>query len=96
VQPAALWWITARHRAYLDAAAQKNMRISHIIETHVQADHVSGAQRLAEVTALRSSCIEPPTSVPHTDLADEDVLDLATWHRGARHARHTPTASRCW
>jgi glyoxylase-like metal-dependent hydrolase (beta-lactamase superfamily II) len=27
---------------YVEAAAEKNMRITHIFETHVQADHVSG------------------------------------------------------
>ncbi len=35
---------------YVEAAAQKNMRITHIFETHVQADHASGARRLATVT----------------------------------------------
>jgi len=35
---------------YLEAAAQKSMRITHVIETHVHADHLSGARRLAEVT----------------------------------------------
>ena len=35
---------------YLEAAAQKSMRVTHIIETHVQADHVSGARRLSAVT----------------------------------------------
>jgi len=36
--------------AYLEAAGQKAMRITHIFETHVQADHVSGARRLAAAT----------------------------------------------
>ena len=35
---------------YLEAAAQKAMRITHIFETHVQADHISGARRLAAAT----------------------------------------------
>jgi len=34
----------------LDAAAEKSMRITHIFETHVQADHLSGAHRLSEAT----------------------------------------------
>jgi glyoxylase-like metal-dependent hydrolase (beta-lactamase superfamily II) len=62
---------------YLDAAAQKHMRVSHIIETHVQADHVSGARRLAEVTGApilmhRAADVR----FPHMDLADEDQIDL--------------------
>ena len=35
---------------YLEAAAQKSMRITHIYETHVQADHLSGARRLSDAT----------------------------------------------
>ena len=35
---------------YLSAAAEKSMRITHIFETHVQADHLSGARRLSEAT----------------------------------------------
>jgi glyoxylase-like metal-dependent hydrolase (beta-lactamase superfamily II) len=62
---------------YLEAAGQKNMLITHIIETHLQADHVSGARRLAEVTGARI-LIHHAADVrfPHTALADEDQLDL--------------------
>ena len=35
---------------YLEAAAQKSMKITHIFETHVQADHVSGLPILIEQT----------------------------------------------
>ncbi len=35
---------------YLEAAAQRNWRIEHIIETHVHADFVSGHRELAERT----------------------------------------------
>jgi len=62
---------------YLEAAAQKNMRITHIIETHVQADHVSGARRLAEATGAPIFMHEAAdVRFPHTDMADEDRLDL--------------------
>jgi glyoxylase-like metal-dependent hydrolase (beta-lactamase superfamily II) len=37
---------------YLEAAGQTGMRITHIFETHVQADHVSGARRLAAVSGV--------------------------------------------
>jgi hydroxyacylglutathione hydrolase len=62
---------------YLEAAAQKNMRVTHIIETHVQADHVSGARRLAESTGA-AILIHKDADVrfAHTDLADGDQLDL--------------------
>ena len=62
---------------YLEAAAQKNMRITHIIETHVQADHVSGARRLAEATGAPIFMHQAAAvRFPHTDLADADDLDL--------------------
>jgi len=34
--------------AYVDFAAQKGMRITHVIDTHVHADHLSGGRRLAD------------------------------------------------
>ena len=53
------------------------MRISHIIETHVQADHVSGARRLAEVTGAPIFMHQAAdVRFPHTALADDDQLDL--------------------
>ncbi|MCL2141153.1 MAG: rhodanese-like domain-containing protein, partial [Dehalococcoidia bacterium] len=36
---------------YLSLARKNNMRITHIIDTHVHADHVSGAQQLRAATA---------------------------------------------
>ena len=35
---------------YLDVAKQNNMRITHIFETHIHADHVSGAWELRRAT----------------------------------------------
>jgi hydroxyacylglutathione hydrolase len=62
---------------YLEAAAQKHMRISHIIETHVQADHVSGAQRLAALTGAPIVMHEAAgVRFPHTDMADGDRVEL--------------------
>jgi glyoxylase-like metal-dependent hydrolase (beta-lactamase superfamily II) len=53
------------------------MRVSHIIETHVQADHVSGARRLADVTGAPIFIHEAAdVGFPHTDLAEGDQLDL--------------------
>jgi hydroxyacylglutathione hydrolase len=53
------------------------MWISDIIETHVQADHVSGARRLAEVTGATIFMHHAAdVRFPHVDLADDDHLDL--------------------
>ena len=62
---------------YLEPAAQKTMRVSHIIETHVHADHVSGARRLAEATGAPIFMHQAATvRFAHTDLTDEDQLEL--------------------
>ncbi|HXU88291.1 MAG TPA: MBL fold metallo-hydrolase [Methylomirabilota bacterium] len=62
---------------YLEAAAQKKLRVTHIIESHVQADHVSGARRLAEATGAAIFMHQAAGArFPHTELADEDRLAL--------------------
>jgi glyoxylase-like metal-dependent hydrolase (beta-lactamase superfamily II) len=58
---------------YLEAAGQKAMRVTHIIETHVQADHVSGARRLAAATGAPILMHEAaPADFPHIQVADEE------------------------
>jgi glyoxylase-like metal-dependent hydrolase (beta-lactamase superfamily II) len=77
---------------YLEAAGQKSMRITHIFETHAQADHVSGARRLAEAT--RAPVLfheEAPVTFPHIRLADGEEHELGNvrltiWHTPG----HTP------
>ncbi len=77
---------------YLEAAAQKELRISHVIETHVQADHVSGARRLAEATGA-VVCLHESAGAryPFEPLRDGQVLTLGNvvltvWHTPG----HTP------
>src|SRR5205823_14516409 len=54
---------------YLDAAKQKNLKLDHIIETHLHADFVSGHHELAErigarlYIGQRSGDTFPPTAV---------------------------------
>jgi glyoxylase-like metal-dependent hydrolase (beta-lactamase superfamily II) len=62
---------------YLEAAAQKAMRITHIIETHVQADHVSGLPALVE-RAGATAYLPAGARVDfeHVALADGDVVEL--------------------
>jgi len=77
---------------YLEAAAQKSMRITHIFETHVQADHLSGARRLAEATGApvifhRSA----PVEFPHVDVEDGQRIDLGNVSLSILHTPgHTP------
>ena len=77
---------------YVEAAAQKAMRITHIIETHVQADHVSGARRLAEATGAPILVHESaPVTFPHVEVAHGEEHELGNvrltlWHTPG----HTP------
>ena len=58
---------------YLEAAGQKAMRITHIVETHVQADHVSGARKLAAATrAPILMHMDAPVEFPCVRLEDEE------------------------
>ena len=52
---------------YIDAAAQKGLRIAYIVETHLHADFVSGHRELAERTGARICLGEGSgATFPHT------------------------------
>jgi hydroxyacylglutathione hydrolase len=62
---------------YLAAAAEKSMRITHIFETHVQADHRSGARRLSEATGAPVFYhAAAPVTFRHDSLDDGEKHDL--------------------
>jgi glyoxylase-like metal-dependent hydrolase (beta-lactamase superfamily II) len=63
--------------AYAAFATQKGMRITHIIDTHVQADHRSGGRALAARTGARY-CLHASAEVgfPFEPLQDGQVLEL--------------------
>ncbi len=77
---------------YLEAAAQKSMRITHIVETHVQADHVSGARRLASATGAPVFLHESAgVRFPHVEVADGEEHDLGNVRLTILHTPgHTP------
>lgn len=62
---------------YLQAAAAKGLVITHVLETHLHADHVSGGRRLAERTGAEIG-IHPAAGVlfPHRPLQDGELLRL--------------------
>jgi glyoxylase-like metal-dependent hydrolase (beta-lactamase superfamily II) len=77
---------------YLDAAGQNGMRVTHIFETHVQADHLSGARRLASATGApvfyhRAAAVR----FPHVDMDDEEEHELGNVRVRVLHTPgHTP------
>ena len=77
---------------YLEAAGQKAMRVTYIIETHVQADHLSGARRLAAVTGAPILMHEAaPIEFPHVPLADGAEHEMGNVRMTFLHTPgHTP------
>lgn len=77
---------------YLEAAGQKAMRITHIFETHVQADHLSGARRLAAATGAPVFFHESaPVRFPHARLTDGEEHALGNVRLSILHTPgHTP------
>lgn len=62
---------------YLDFALQMNLSVTHILETHLHADFISGHLDLADATGAR---IYAPASgrcaFPHAALSEGDTIDL--------------------
>jgi len=77
-----------RPEAYTGLAAGNGLKITHVFETHVQADHVSVAPELARIIGAEL-CFGPGSGVrfPHRALTDGDALKV-----GNREIRvmHTP------
>ena len=77
---------------YLEAAAQKSMRITHIFETHVQADHLSGARRLADATGAPVIFHKSaPVEFSHVNVEDGERHELGNVVLSILHTPgHTP------
>ena len=62
---------------YMDISRDEGMRISHIIETHVHADHVSGNQELKSRTDADIYYSEySPVTFDHKKLKEGDVIEF--------------------
>ena len=62
---------------YLDYAKQHDLKIEHIIETHLHADFVSGHHELAERTGARIYLGQDAhATFPHTAIKDGDTLQF--------------------
>ncbi len=73
---------------YLDVARSKNLNITHIIETHLHADHVSGNTELVDRTGATIYVHELGNAeFDHQALHGGDVLELGNIRL---HIRHTP------
>src|ERR1051326_5483370 len=77
---------------YLGIARKKGLRITHVVETHTHADHISGNRDLAAATQAaivvhRSA----PVVFEHESVADGDVLKVGSVELKMLHTPgHTP------
>lgn len=78
--------------AYLEFAAAKGMRITHVIDTHVHADHRSGGAALAAAAGAKY-CLQENADValPFEPLKDGQELELGNTRIRVLHTPgHTP------
>lgn len=77
---------------YLDVAQSRNLKITHIIETHLHADHVSGDTDLAQRTGADIYVHEASgAEYPHKPLHHDDVIALGNIRIRVLHTPgHTP------
>lgn len=73
---------------YLDTAQNRGLKITHIIETHLHADHVSGNSDLAVRTGAEIYLYENSgAEFPHQKIKHDDTLALGNVRL---HILHTP------
>ncbi len=79
-------------RPYLETAAQRGLKITHIVETHLHADHVSGNTELAARTGAEIYIYQDAQAkFAHKPLKDGDVIELGRVRIAATHTPgHTP------
>lgn len=64
-------------RDYLDIARDEGMRITHVINTHVHADHISGDQELRAATGADIYVHkDSPVTYAHKGLNEGDVIEI--------------------
>ncbi len=70
----------------LEAAAREEVRITHVAETHVHNDYVSGGLTLARVTgADYLHAADEPLRFDHEPVRDGDVVDVGELSVEVRH-----------
>jgi glyoxylase-like metal-dependent hydrolase (beta-lactamase superfamily II)/rhodanese-related sulfurtransferase len=64
---------------YLDIVRENGMKITHIFETHIHADHISGNQELRSRTGAEICYMEDsPVTFEHTVLREGQVMEFGS------------------
>lgn len=79
---------------YLNIAREEGMQITHVFNTHVHADHVSGDQELRYATGADIYIHESaPVEYPHKDIREGDVFEIGAARIEVLHTPgHTPNS----
>jgi hydroxyacylglutathione hydrolase len=79
---------------YLDIAREEGMQITHVFNTHVHADHVSGDQELRLASGADIYIHESaPVAYRHKDLKEGDIIELGAARIEVLHTPgHTPNS----
>jgi hydroxyacylglutathione hydrolase len=77
---------------YLHAASERGMQLTHVLDTHLHADFVSGNREIAHQTgAVIGVSAEAQLGFEHQPLAEESVIDLGAFQiRVMTTPGHTP------
>lgn len=79
---------------YIDLARENGMKITHIFETHIHADHVSGNQELRSRTGARICFMEDsPVTFDHLALTQGQTMEFGNARlEFLKTPGHTPNA----
>jgi glyoxylase-like metal-dependent hydrolase (beta-lactamase superfamily II) len=62
---------------YLYAASERGIQVTHILDTHLHADFVSGNREIAHQTGARiGASAEARVEFDHEPLTEESVIDM--------------------
>lgn len=81
---------------YLEIARQNNMKITHVAETHIHADFLSGARELAAITGAKMYLSDEggegwQYEFPHEGVKDGDIIKVGNLKIEVLHTPgHTP------
>ena len=65
---------------YLQAASERGLTLTHVLDTHLHADFVSGNRELAHQTgAMIGASAEAKVGFEHQPLTEESILDLGAF-----------------
>ena len=77
---------------YLHAASERGIRLTHVLDTHLHADFVSGNREIAHQTgAVIGASAEAKVGFDHEPLTEESVIDMGAFQlRVMTTPGHTP------